>query len=95
MSLPTLHTDDEDCLPDGHPLQHEFVNCTGCGELLHAGHNECMQDWLETSGGNFCLPCLAPNLTVKITSNFGESNCWLNDAEGNILVPPGEGRDAA
>ena len=56
---PKLHSHIEDGLPNGHPLAYECVYCTMCGEMLHAGNNECMQTWVETGRGNFCIPCFA------------------------------------
>lgn len=45
-----------DGLPEDHPLAYEAVFCSvGDGELLHASNNECMQTWVETGRGAYCL----------------------------------------
>ena len=62
---PVLHTHIEDMLPDHHPLAFQQVRCDSkvrCEQwqeraLLHAANNECMQTWVETGKGNFCLSC--------------------------------------
>ena len=55
---PVLHSHVEDVLPDSHPLAYESVYCRVCGQMLHAFNNECMQTWVETGKGNYCLACL-------------------------------------
>ena len=57
--LPVAHTELEDCLPKDHPLAHDDVYCKGCGVMVHAFNNECMQGWMETVEGNFCFTCIA------------------------------------
>jgi len=59
MRDPVLHTHVEDILPSGHPLAFQHISCDGpkCGKLLHSANNECMQSWIETGMGNYCLPC--------------------------------------
>lgn len=52
-----LHDHAEDALPNAHPLAFEDVFCKRCGEMLHAGNNECMQAWVETGKGNYCVEC--------------------------------------
>ena len=59
MHDPKLHSHIEDGLPNEHPLTFKSVYCPICGEMLHAGNNECMQTWVETGRGNFCIPCFA------------------------------------
>lgn len=58
MKEPILHTYIEDKLPEDHPLGHDTIYCTNCKLMLHAFHNECMQTWLETEVGNYCVNCL-------------------------------------
>lgn len=52
---PILHTGATDKLPDDHPRAWDRITCDSCGEDLHAFNNECMQIWVETAKGNFCL----------------------------------------
>lgn len=59
MIEPLIHSHIMDSLLDEHYLAYTHVLCHGCGGLLHAGNNECMQTWVETGKGNFCLPCFA------------------------------------
>lgn len=59
MEEPRIHSHITDELPDGHPLAHEQVDCKKCGVLVHAFNNECMQTWVETGNGPFCLRCFA------------------------------------
>jgi hypothetical protein len=54
---PLLHTGKKDRLPDFHPLAFKTVYCDSCKAMVHAGNNECMKDWQETSEGNFCCHC--------------------------------------
>jgi hypothetical protein len=58
-SDPVLHTHIEDVLPDGHPNAWQAVYCTDCGSSLHASNNECMQTWVETGRGPYCLACFS------------------------------------
>ena len=59
MRDPVLHSHVEDMLPAAHALAFQQVHCAGCGALLHAANNECMQTWIETGRGNYCVPCFA------------------------------------
>lgn len=62
---PVLHSHIEDVLPDDHTLAFANVYCAGvgCGNgypaMLHAENNECMQTWVETGAGHFCIQCFA------------------------------------
>jgi hypothetical protein len=56
---PILHTHVEDTLDDAHPLAWTTIYCDDCSEMIHAGNNECMDAWVETGKGNFCLSCFA------------------------------------
>ncbi len=51
------HLTDE--LPSDHPLAREQVYCRRCRALVHAFNNECMQTWVETGKGPYCLACFA------------------------------------
>lgn len=59
MMEPLIHSHITDGLPGDHLLAHEQVVCTGCGVLVHASNNECMQTWIETGRGAYCLKCFA------------------------------------
>ena len=59
MREPLLHTNITDELPWEHPLAREALWCKRCDAMLHASNNECMQPWVETGGGPFCVPCFA------------------------------------
>lgn len=56
---PLIHSHITDGLPEDHPLARVTVRCDGvsCSEMLHSETNECMQTWLETDWGNYCLRC--------------------------------------
>lgn len=59
MRAPVLHTHIEDALPEDHPLAFDMVYCEGrdCTAMLHSFNNECMQTWVETGKGNYCIWC--------------------------------------
>ena len=59
MQEPKIHSHITDVLPDGHPLANEQVEFCKCRVLVHAFNNECMQTWVETGRGAFCLRCFA------------------------------------
>jgi hypothetical protein len=52
---PKIHSHIDDELPDTHPLAWETVFCVQCRAMLHAANNECMQTWVETGKGAYCL----------------------------------------
>ncbi len=57
--LPKPHDHTEDELPESHPLAFDDVFCDGCGAMLHASNNECMQTWFEIEKWNYCEKCFA------------------------------------
>ena len=58
MREPQVHSHITGKLPDSHPLANdEYVTCAACNAVLHAVANECMQTWIETGEGNYCLRC--------------------------------------
>ena len=59
MEEPRIHSHITDVLPGEHALAYEQVQCLDCGRLVHAFNNECMQTWVETGRGAFCLKCFA------------------------------------
>jgi hypothetical protein len=73
MKEPLIHSHILDVLPDSHPLSGSVVVCDRCEASLHMSNNECMQTWVETGIGNFCLKCfciaggatLEDNLALK------------------------------
>lgn len=62
---PKIHSHIEDMLPDDHHLACEDVECKGCGDMVHAFNNECMETWVETGLGNFCLGCFIKLVTEQ------------------------------
>lgn len=46
-----------DALPDEHPLAFKTLYCKTCDAMVHCGNNECMQTWVETSNGPYCIEC--------------------------------------
>jgi hypothetical protein len=48
-----------DELDDDHPLAWEGAYCATCSAMVHAGSNECMQEWFETFLGPMCFDCFA------------------------------------
>lgn len=55
---PIIHSQITDGLSDDHPLAYNSVHCDECKiEMLHASNNECMQTWIETEFGNYCVKC--------------------------------------
>jgi hypothetical protein len=65
---PVLRSHVSDMLPDEHPLAWKHVACQRCNVLVHAGNNECMQTWVETGKGPYCLPCFA-ELTGRVVED--------------------------
>lgn len=59
MSEPLIHSHIEDGLPDEHPMAFTDQQCLVCEEPVHAFNNECMQPWVESGLGVFCLFCFA------------------------------------
>jgi len=59
MEEPRIHSHITDALPDDHALAYEMVDCEKCGVMVHASNNECMQTWIETGRGAFCMRCFA------------------------------------
>lgn len=57
MNEPKIHSHITDRLPEGHPLAYERVVCKRCGGSVHMSNNECMQTWVETGVGGYCLRC--------------------------------------
>ena len=64
MREPQIHSHITDVLADEHPLAYDHVECVVCKELVHAANNECMQTWVESGSGNYCLKCFADHGTV-------------------------------
>jgi hypothetical protein len=62
---PVIHSHITDVLPDNHLQAFQNVCCGNCGVLVHAFNNECMQTWVETGRGAFCLRCFA------MTNSYG------------------------
>jgi hypothetical protein len=56
---PLIHSFVSDELPEDHPKAHERLICERCSRTIHASNNECMDAWVETGLGDFCLGCFA------------------------------------
>jgi hypothetical protein len=65
---PKIHSHIDDVLPDEHPLAFTCVDCVVCGVMVHASNNECMQTWIETGKGAYCLKHFAER-----KDDFGDS----------------------
>lgn len=65
MRDPQIHSHIEDELPTDHEKAFACVLCSSCGEMLHASNNECMQTWVETGKGDFCIPCFSKIADVQ------------------------------
>ena len=60
MKEPVIHSHITDELPEDHPLAYKQLYCDKCPDtLVHAFNNECMQTWVETRSGNYCLKCFS------------------------------------
>lgn len=57
MKEPQIHSHITDYLDESHPLHDKEVYCASCKEMLHFYINECMQTWIETGEGNYCVKC--------------------------------------
>lgn len=80
---PQIHSHIEDVLDDKHPLAFETIYCKGCKCMVHAVNNECMQRWVETGRGNYCLWCFSV-LTIeyeqsKYTNTVDHSSALEDD----------------
>lgn len=71
MRDPKLWSHVSDYLPFGHPLACEQVTCGACGVLVHAGNNECMQTWVETGKGAYCLACFTKATETVVEDEWG------------------------
>jgi len=65
---PRIHSHIDDVLEKEHPLSEKQVHCKKCKVLVHAFNNECMQTWIETGSGNYCLKCFA-NIESHVVMN--------------------------
>jgi hypothetical protein len=74
---PEIHSHIIDYLPVDHPLANEEVFCKSCGEMLHAPNNECMQTWIESGTGNYCLGCFATERGSVLTHEDGLPDGWI------------------
>jgi len=64
MKEPIIHSHITDILDEDHPLADTTIYCDKCKEMLHASENECMQSWIETGKGNFCLTCFSKMILI-------------------------------
>jgi hypothetical protein len=82
ITEPLIHSHITDGLPDDHPMANEVVDCKMCGVMVHAFNNECMQTWVESGQGNYCLGCFVE--VLKSRGEYGIS--VLHPGDG--LAPP-------
>lgn len=59
MTEPLIHSNITDVLPEDHLYAYSTLYCRSCLEMVHACNNECMQTWVETGKGPYCLRCFA------------------------------------
>lgn len=59
---PICHSHITDELPSDHPWAFWQVCCVDCGDLVHAGNNECMTTWFEWKDHAHCGRCFAETL---------------------------------
>jgi hypothetical protein len=59
MKEPLIHSHITDELPDSDPSAFTTIYCKSCNVMVHAFNNECMQTWIESGAGNYCLKCFA------------------------------------
>ena len=65
MREPEIHSHITDELPNNHKWAQEQLYCKICIVTIHAGNNECMQTWVETGNGNYCLKCWVKELQME------------------------------
>lgn len=70
MIEPIIHSNITDALPKDHHLAYKIVNCKNCKTMCHCDNNECMQTWVETGDGNYCIDCLARITDGVLGSNY-------------------------
>lgn len=70
MTEPLIHSHIDDGLPDGHRWQWEQVHCKSCGDLVHAGNNECMETWFEFGDAAACAECVGTLPSVMHDNNW-------------------------
>ena len=81
MKEPHIHSHIEDCLPETHPLACETVLCKNCGAMVHAFNNECMQTWIETGNGEYCLRCFNDIGGEVLENRYGLNSKKLIDKD--------------
>lgn len=60
-----------DTLPRNHPLAYQSLSCAVCRVPIHAANNECMQTWVETGKGNYCLGCFTGATGEVVDDEWG------------------------
>lgn len=82
MREPLYHSGITDGLFEkNNPLRNtDSLYCNRCGEMLHASNNECMQPWMETGKGNYCLYCFP-----FIINRYNDSEIGLADDHHEIV----------
>jgi len=72
MGEPKIHYV-KDQLDATHPLAYKSLECTVCREAIHAFNNECMQPWVESGKGNYCLLCFTSSLMRSLEQGEDET----------------------
>lgn len=71
MKEPQIHSHITDGLDPDHPLANQQVNCRRCKQQVHSFVNECMQTWVETGKGDFCMYCFGLLATAVLSNDYG------------------------
>lgn len=65
MEEPRIHSHITDSLDPDHKLANDNVACVICGAMVHHCINECMQTWVESGTGAYCIKCFASLTDVE------------------------------
>jgi len=84
MIEPTIHSHISGTLPDAHPLAYVFVACEKCHAAIHDSKNKCLQTWVETGKGNYCVQCF--NFLHIHEGGVLKDDWGLPDAEPAIVI---------
>lgn len=76
---PKIHGVVEDSLHPAHPLAFKAVECDSCRDDVHSSPNECLNIWVETGIGNFCVPCFSYRLQLYQRRETDTKKWGLNE----------------
>lgn len=99
MSEPKIHSHITDELPQNHPLAFSCIYCDSLNclsregsAMLHASNNECMQTWVESGIGNYCIRCFVnlkfDDINKKHLENMDKD--WVVEIEQFFNKRPGD-----